>query len=95
MKETMTSIVIRKQNEPRSPRGSQEELRPCGHLDLELIKLILDFGYQILKNNFLLFQPTKSMTICHSSEETNITGHHHVMAYFLSSASPAALWEHP
>ena len=95
MKETMTSIATRKQNEPRSPRGSQEELRPCGHLDLELIKLTLDFGYQILKNNFRLFQPTKSMTICHSSEETNITGHHHVMAYFPSSASPAALWEHP
>lgn len=83
-----------KTEQAKISRGSQEELQPCGPLDLELIKLILDFGYQILKNNFLLFQATKSMTVCHSSQETNIACHLHVMSYFLSPASPAALWEH-
>lgn len=74
-KETI-STATRKQNRvktsplippPHPLPGSEEEIQPCCHLGLEPIKLILDIAYQILKNNFLLFQATKSMAICHGS----------------------------
>lgn len=52
--------ATRKQNKVKISPRVQEEIRPFCHIDLESIKLTLDFGYQILKNNFLLFQATQA-----------------------------------
>lgn len=61
-----TSTATREQNKAKPSSRVPEGMWSRCLLDLEPIRLIWDFGSQILENNFPLFQ-AKSAGICHSS----------------------------